>query len=295
MDPSAPGWYPDPTGRHERRYWSGIRWSRHVDNGGERGDDPIEPDDREQPAVRSQSALPPAVPDPLQLAVEKFQPSYDRVQPPTPMQRPRRPWIVGAAAAVLVAIGIGAMLVTRGGDDDRTGGEQDSDRETEQNGDPLMDHMLDFNRRATGDTITDAQAECMARQALGQVTRERMMEAGVLDAANPLTVLTKDEVIRLITAAYDCLDNEELITAMAATWSANRFEGLSADVAPCLYRGWIEGWERERAVEVFANLAMPEWEADLETFLTEEEHDLFLTVVGECVAATQSTTTTASG
>jgi hypothetical protein len=295
VDPSAPGWYPDPTGRHERRYWSGIRWSRHVDNGGERGDDPIEPDSREQPAVRTPAPAVPAVPEPPQLAVEQFQPSYDRLQPPTPLQRPSRPWIVGVAAALLVMVGIGAVLATQGGGGDGSGDNRDSDVETGQNDDPLMDHMLDFNRRATGDTITDAQARCMARQALGQVTRERMMEAGVLETANPLTVLTKDEVIRLITAAYDCLENEELITAMASTWSPNRFGGISADVAPCLFRGWIEEWGRERAVNVFANLAMPEWAADLETFLTPEEHDLFLIVVGDCVAATQTTTTTAAG
>ena len=42
MEPSAPGWYPDPSGRHERRYWSGIRWSRHVDDGGQRDEDPLD-------------------------------------------------------------------------------------------------------------------------------------------------------------------------------------------------------------------------------------------------------------
>jgi len=24
------GWYPDPAGRHEHRYWDGARWTEHV-------------------------------------------------------------------------------------------------------------------------------------------------------------------------------------------------------------------------------------------------------------------------
>ena len=38
----AAGWYPDPTGRHERRYWDGAAWTDHVVNGGTRSLDPME-------------------------------------------------------------------------------------------------------------------------------------------------------------------------------------------------------------------------------------------------------------
>jgi hypothetical protein len=34
------GWYPDPTGRHEQRYWDGRRWSHRVADNGVRTDDP---------------------------------------------------------------------------------------------------------------------------------------------------------------------------------------------------------------------------------------------------------------
>jgi hypothetical protein len=30
----APAWYPDPTGRHEQRYWDGARWTGDVSDGG---------------------------------------------------------------------------------------------------------------------------------------------------------------------------------------------------------------------------------------------------------------------
>ncbi|HEX7097097.1 MAG TPA: DUF2510 domain-containing protein [Acidimicrobiales bacterium] len=37
----APGWYPDPTGRHEHRYYNGTEWTEQVSDGGVIGLDPI--------------------------------------------------------------------------------------------------------------------------------------------------------------------------------------------------------------------------------------------------------------
>src|SRR5436190_12075122 len=34
------GWYPDPSGRHEHRYWDGTRWTEHVASHGRPGVDP---------------------------------------------------------------------------------------------------------------------------------------------------------------------------------------------------------------------------------------------------------------
>ena len=40
--PSPPsGWYPDPYGRHEMRYWDGARWTEHVADGGAPKVDPV--------------------------------------------------------------------------------------------------------------------------------------------------------------------------------------------------------------------------------------------------------------
>jgi hypothetical protein len=36
----APGWLIDPSGRHEKRYWSGSEWTDHVTDGGVPGIDP---------------------------------------------------------------------------------------------------------------------------------------------------------------------------------------------------------------------------------------------------------------
>ncbi len=37
---SPPGWYPDPSGRHELRYWNGAAWTEYVSNGGSMTSDP---------------------------------------------------------------------------------------------------------------------------------------------------------------------------------------------------------------------------------------------------------------
>lgn len=38
--PPPPGWYPDPFGRHEVRFFDGHRWSEHVASHGRQGVDP---------------------------------------------------------------------------------------------------------------------------------------------------------------------------------------------------------------------------------------------------------------
>ena len=32
-DVDEAAWHPDPSGRHERRYWDGLRWTQHVVDG----------------------------------------------------------------------------------------------------------------------------------------------------------------------------------------------------------------------------------------------------------------------
>jgi uncharacterized protein YxjI len=41
-DPPAADWYPDPYGRHERRYFDGARWTEHVATRGRQAVDPAE-------------------------------------------------------------------------------------------------------------------------------------------------------------------------------------------------------------------------------------------------------------
>ena len=50
MTDSAPGWLPDPNGKHDHRYWDGTEWTENVADVGVAGVDPYDPSLR--PRVR---------------------------------------------------------------------------------------------------------------------------------------------------------------------------------------------------------------------------------------------------
>jgi hypothetical protein len=92
------GWYPDPTGNHELRYWDGFAWLDNVSDQGATTTDPLGGKPQPPPsqaAARSQAtpvAAPPA--------------------------RSKMPIIIGAVVAAIVIIAAAAFFLTRGGDDD---------------------------------------------------------------------------------------------------------------------------------------------------------------------------------
>ncbi len=45
----SPGWFPDPTGRHDHRWWDGAAWTAHVADGGVAALDAIEAPGRPAP------------------------------------------------------------------------------------------------------------------------------------------------------------------------------------------------------------------------------------------------------
>jgi len=51
---TAAAWHPDPTGRHELRYWDGTQWSEHVSDGGVQSVSPLTPP--EEPTAESSTA-----------------------------------------------------------------------------------------------------------------------------------------------------------------------------------------------------------------------------------------------
>ncbi|WP_183095882.1 DUF2510 domain-containing protein, partial [Nocardioides stalactiti] len=38
---TAAAWHPDPTGRHELRYWDGTQWTEHVSDAGVQSTNPV--------------------------------------------------------------------------------------------------------------------------------------------------------------------------------------------------------------------------------------------------------------
>jgi hypothetical protein len=87
---SAPaGWYRDPTGHSEHRYWDGTAWTAYVARGGEQSNDAITGD-----------YAPPEVTNPWQLTAQR-------------RRTARWPWVVGsvALACILFVGGCTTVLV----------------------------------------------------------------------------------------------------------------------------------------------------------------------------------------
>ncbi|MGB8858726.1 MAG: DUF2510 domain-containing protein [Ilumatobacteraceae bacterium] len=108
---NAGSWQPDPTQRHELRWWDGTQWSGHVSDHGIAGTDPY--------AASTVAWSPPAVTSPAVTS-----PASTAVLPSTPPpQRPpggvvtRKAGVIAAGALAVVALGVGGVLLF-GGDDE---------------------------------------------------------------------------------------------------------------------------------------------------------------------------------
>lgn len=66
MNTWAPGWYPDPLGRHDHRYWDGREWTHHVGTAGQPSIDPL----YAAPSVPSAPSLPSAPAAPAQQVAQ---------------------------------------------------------------------------------------------------------------------------------------------------------------------------------------------------------------------------------
>lgn len=91
------GWYPDPTKRHELRYWDGYAWLDDVSDQGTAGRDPLGGKPMPAPSEAASAGAPPAAPS----ASSK-----------TPL------YIVLAAVAVVMVVVL-AFVLTRGGGGDK--------------------------------------------------------------------------------------------------------------------------------------------------------------------------------
>lgn len=308
MDPSAPGWYPDPYGRHERRYWSGIRWSRHVDDGGHRSEDPVDtgpvatvpimapqwpdqqqhhsqqlPRQRPQPPERgdrSSSQVPR-----IELS-ERSGPSSGQDGPGwvfeaehrrrvSPSQ-PRRPIALIAGALTIVLLAGAAFVVLRGG------GGDEAPEEISQSDPVTVTVVAAMKERAQGQ-IPDERAACMADALISVVGKDRLIELDVLNGADPIVSIDEADKDVGIPKAMDCLDNDQLTAFMGATWRDGNDQPVPAEQSACIFGGWLAGLGRERLVYLyrsFANLTQPA----LQDVLNENEFKLVVGTAARCAA-----------
>lgn len=201
MNAPTPGWHPDPTGRHEYRYWDGATWTQDVsDNGvtavdpvapaGGPGADPTAPVDQTQHADPTQQyAQQPGVPpQPQPAGFGAPPPGYDpyssgQLPPAQPVRSgPSTGLIVGLAA---VAVALIAGLVFLLSSDDENADDPDTDAISDQSvtddssaddtssGDALDDALDDIGDIGSGDGIVELIAAGMEMEADGAITHDQ--------------------------------------------------------------------------------------------------------------------------
>jgi hypothetical protein len=93
------GWYQDPSGRHEHRYWDGVKWGEQVSDQGLTGTDPVD---------RARSPIADA--DTETAPVTRAQRQADQRQ----VQRaPRKkwPWVLGGILTLFLVAGVGCAVL----------------------------------------------------------------------------------------------------------------------------------------------------------------------------------------
>jgi Protein of unknown function (DUF2510) len=101
MPTSPPGWYPDPNGAHQLRYFDGSAWTEHVSDNG----------------LQSVSPL---APTPTPTTAATVSPAGMPSATPGPNRRGRAKWVMGGVALVAVAAVVIGVLASGGSDDNTT-------------------------------------------------------------------------------------------------------------------------------------------------------------------------------
>lgn len=166
MNAAAPGWQPDPTRRHEYRYWDGSQWTDDVSDGGVTSVDPVagagaQPSgEATAPYGYSGAGMPPGVSGPQPYGGgpggAPYPYSGDQYPPDQPVKKgPSPALLIAIAVIVVLAIGGVAFALSQGGDDD--GGETASDTsETTAPGDTGTTAPGDTGSTAPGSSDTTA-------------------------------------------------------------------------------------------------------------------------------------------
>lgn len=116
---NAGSWQPDPTHRHELRWWDGNEWSDHVSDHGVAGIDALHPMATWSPPAASPTAPvisasptgPPPVMPTMTIAAT----------PPVAANGRRRSGVIAAGVLAVVGLGIGGVVLFGGDDEPSTG------------------------------------------------------------------------------------------------------------------------------------------------------------------------------
>lgn len=309
MSTSTPGWYADPTGRHDYRYWTGDRWSPRVADG---DDGLVNPTEALAEATALDALADPFAPGAPQSSDRRAGPGRDRGRDAgwgpgsgsgsyrtAPGSGPRRRGPLVVLAVLLVAVAVAGGLYVAldpGGSDTGSGsgggepaGEPTGDDGTDADGgeagadEPAVTAMVAYIDEASGGAITGEPATCMAERIVADVGADRLAEVGLLDGADPLTALTPEEVSTHLPASMECLDDQQVRTLIAATIRPEVLQSLNAQSPQCLVDGWFDGWGRDKLSEVYGVWAAA-GSVELSSILDADQLAVLGTVISECAA-----------
>ncbi len=243
MNAPAAGWNPDPTGRHEYRYWDGGTWTADVSDNGVASVDPVDApgaiggdptariDATQQYAPQPGGFGPQPGPQP-----GGYGPSYPSGSGQFPPAQPARSGpstglLVGLAAVAVALIAGIAFALTSGGDDgddtatDETSNTEDTatddtsaddldvdlDDIDEGTSDDAIVDLLAAGIKSSSDQITDEQAQCAAQAMIDEVGLETIMEMST-SGADPFAdgSLTTEQQVSIVTAMTECIPVEVL-------------------------------------------------------------------------------------
>jgi Protein of unknown function (DUF2510) len=268
---TEPGWYPDPTGRHEYRFWSGTEWSRHVDDAGMRSFDVLES------LVEGPTYVVPAARGPRSRE--------DKVVRGRRRRRRRRRFalvaVVLAAALGLAGGATAGLILTLDDGDDAT---------VAPPVDPLTSSLEEYILDTSVGEVTEADATCMAQRVIDTVGREALESAGVDRGADPLIALSDDQVQAGLGNAFGCLDDPTLTAVMIRTFSPSMQANLGVADSGCLIEGWMAGLGRETMIDIYSQWAASR-NADILGALPDDQVGVMAGVVADCQASHPVSTT----
>jgi Protein of unknown function (DUF2510) len=230
MNSPAPGWHPDPTTRHQYRYWDGARWTDDVADGGVASTDPLgdPPLMASDPTAPAEATYAPGA-DTTQQAdatrqypgVQQADPSapyygdyYGSAPPPSAPGRKGPPAGLIAALAVLAVALIGGLVYFLVRDD----GDGSSGNGTE---------ISDENSTTTEPDNTD--------------TSDSSGSSGNGDGSSSDSTLPDD---------IDSQNVDELVEFMADNMEQAARGVLSHEEATCISQGMLDKLGLERIVEI---------------------------------------------
>lgn len=250
MNAPTPGWHPDPTGRHEYRYWNGAGWTDDVSDNGVTAVDPVG-SGGEATAIADQTvqadptrqyapqgpAGPQAPPQPGQMGAPGLSQPYPSGQvPPAQPGRsgPSTGLVVGIAALAVALIAGLVFALTRddgddtAGDDTETIADDSTDDSTTSDSieDALGDLDVEGGDIGSGDGVVELIAQGMEMEAGGAITHEQAMCAAqaIVDhfglenlmemsttGGDPFAGATAEDQAALVELMTDCIPAEVLI------------------------------------------------------------------------------------